>query len=223
MLFSRKSDHASDRNKKYGRLFDGDDGSLMQEIRAGNGDALAVLYDRYQPMVLGIAIRILRDRGEAEDILQAIFLEIFQCAAQFDPDRGKVSTWIMQYAYHRSINRRDYLSARKFYTCLVMDDLTESQQSIFKLYSEPPYECTRFVRQALLLLDERQRRTIEMVHFEGLSLRDVAAQQNESFSSVRHHYYRGLAKLKQHLKSPAQESTGRSSGLPGWEVTRAKA
>jgi RNA polymerase sigma-70 factor (ECF subfamily) len=223
MLYFRKSDHAPDRRAKYGRLTESDDCALMQEVRAGNGDALAVLYDHYQPMVLSIALRILRDRGEAEDILQAIFLEIFQCAAQFDPARGKVNTWIMQYAYHRSINRRDYLSARKFYTCLVMDDLTESQQSVFKLYSEPPHECTRFVHQALLLLDERQRRTIEMVHFEGLSLKDVAAQQNESFSSVRHHYYRGLAKLKQHLKPPSKEGLGGSPSLPRWGVTRAKA
>lgn len=217
------SDPTRNDGPTYLRLTDRDDPALVREVVAGNGDALAVLFDRYQPTVLSIALRILRDRGEAEDVLQAIFLEIFQSAAQFDPARGKFSTWIMQYAYHRSINRRNYLLARQFYTSLVMDELTESQQKMLKLYSEPSHECTRFVRQALLVLDERQRRTIEMVHFEGLSLRDVAAQQNESFSNVRHHYYRGLAKLKQHLKSVAQDVSEKSPRVAGMEVTRVKA
>jgi RNA polymerase sigma-70 factor (ECF subfamily) len=223
MFLSDKSDGKRPHGSKYGELAERDDPALMREVLAGNGDALAVLFDRYQPTVLSIALRILRDRGEAEDVLQAIFLEIFQSAAQFDPARGKFSTWIMQYAYHRSINRRNYLLARQFYTSLVIDELTETQQGLLKLYSEPSHECARFVRQALLSLDERQRRTIEMVHFEGLSLREIAAQQQESFSNVRHHYYRGLAKLKQHLKSIAQDATSGSPRVPGLEVTRAKA
>jgi len=213
MSFADKSGPKPQSGAKYGVIAEHDDVTLMREVFAGNGDALAVLFDRYHAMVLGIALRILRDRGEAEDVLQAIFLEIFQSAAQFDPSRGKFTTWIMQYAYHRSISRRNYLLARQFYKSLVMDELTENQQRLLKLYSEPSHECTQFVRQALLLLDERQRRTIEMVHFEGLSLRDVAVQRNESFSNVRHYYYRGLAKLKQHLKSIGQDVADGSPGV----------
>jgi RNA polymerase sigma-70 factor (ECF subfamily) len=62
-----------------------------------------------------VGFRILRDAGEAEDITQLVFLEIFQAAAQFDPARGNLKGWLLQYAYHRSINRRDYLAKRKFY------------------------------------------------------------------------------------------------------------
>ena len=223
MFHSDKPNLEGCRSAKYGQLSERDDSALMREVLAGNGDALAVLFDRFQGAILSIALRILRDRGEAEDVLQAIFLEIFQSAAQFDPARGKFSTWIMQYAYHRSINRRNYLLARQFYTSLVMDELTETQQGLLKLYSEPSHECTQFVRQALLHLDERQRRTIEMVHFEGLSLRDIAERENETFSNTRHHYYRGLAKLKQHLKSIAEDVTEGSRRVAGLEVTRAKA
>lgn len=223
MSFWNDSDRAPLASKTYEQLLALDDTALMVEVLAENGDALAILFDRYESTVLSIALRILRDRGEAEDVLQAIFLEIFQSAAQFNPGRGKFSTWVMQYAYHRSINRRNYLLVRQFYTSLAMDELTESQQGELKLYSEPSQECTRFVRQALTLLDDRQRRTIEMVHFEGLTLREVAAQRNETFSNVRHHYYRGLAKLKQHLKSVGQDITERSSSVPGMEETRAKA
>ena len=175
--------------------------AIMEQLKAGNGDALAVLYDRYYNAVLGVGLRILRDRGEAEDILQNIFLEVSEKVGQFDPARGTVLVWLMQYAYTRSINRRNYLLVRSFYANVAMGDLSESEQGALRLYSEAPQECVRFVREALALLNENQRRTIEMVHFEGLNLKDVAERTAQSFSNVRHHYYRGMAKLKEHLKS----------------------
>jgi len=178
-----------------------DDLAIMEQLKAGNGDALAVLYDRYYNAVLGVGLRILRDRGEAEDILQNIFLEVSEKVGQFDPARGTVLVWLMQYAYTRSINRRNYLLVRSFYANVAMGDLSESEQGALRLYSEAPQECVRFVREALALLNENQRRTIEMVHFEGLNLKDVAERTAQSFSNVRHHYYRGMAKLKEHLKS----------------------
>jgi len=178
-----------------------DDVGIMSELQGGNGDALAVLYDRYYNAVLGVGLRILRDRGEAEDILQNIFMEISERVGQFDPARGTVLVWLMQYAYTRSINRRNYLLVRRFYANVAMGELSEFEQGALHLYSEAPQECVRFVREALGLLNENQRRTIEMVHFEGLNLKDVAERTSQSFSTVRHHYYRGMAKLKEHLKS----------------------
>jgi RNA polymerase sigma-70 factor (ECF subfamily) len=178
-----------------------DDVGIMSELQGGNGDALAVLYDRYYNAVLGVGLRILRDRGEAEDILQNIFMEIAERVGQFDPTRGTVLVWLMQYAYTRSINRRNYLLVRKFYANVAMEELSEFEQGALRLYSEAPQECVRFVREALGLLNESQRRTIELVHFEGLNLKDVAVRTSQPFSTVRHHYYRGMAKLKEHLKS----------------------
>jgi RNA polymerase sigma-70 factor, ECF subfamily len=178
-----------------------DDVALIRELQAGNDDALAVLYDRYFNAVLGVGLRILRDRGEAEDILQNIFMEIAERVGQFDPARGTVLVWLMQYAYTRSINRRNYLLVRRFYANVAMGELSEFEQGALHLYSEAPQECARFVREALDLLNENQRRTIEMVHFEGLNLKDVAERTRQPFSTVRHHYYRGMAKLKEHLKS----------------------
>src|SRR6202041_2622874 len=92
-----------------------DDVGLLRELQAGNHDALAVLYDRYYNAVLGVGLRILRDRGEAEDILQNIFMEIAERVGQFDPARGTVLVWLIQYAYTRSTNRRNYLLVRRFY------------------------------------------------------------------------------------------------------------
>jgi RNA polymerase sigma-70 factor, ECF subfamily len=190
----------------YARLALLDDAGLMVELCAGNDDALAALYDRYYNAVLGVGLRILRDRGEAEDILQNIFMEIADRAGQYDPARGTVLVWIMQFAYGRSLNRRNYLLVRRFYANVAMGELTEFEQGALRLYSEAPQECARFVREALALLDEHQRRTIEMVHFEGLNLKDVAERREQTFSSVRHHYYRGMAKLRDHLRSVRGDS-----------------
>src|SRR5271157_352900 len=87
----------------------------MKQLQTGCNDALAVLFDRYHRLVLSIALKIVRDPGEAEDVMQAVFLEIFRSAAQFDPAKGSTKVWMLQYAYHRAINRRQHLNARNFY------------------------------------------------------------------------------------------------------------
>src|SRR5215831_5921666 len=97
------------------RMPDLTDEDVMERLRQGHPDALATLFDRFYRLVLKIALRILRDPGEAEDLMQDVFLEIFRKASQFDPAKGSTRTWIVQYAYHRSLSRRQYLAIRKFY------------------------------------------------------------------------------------------------------------
>jgi RNA polymerase sigma factor (sigma-70 family) len=94
---------------------DVNDEQLMAQLQAGQADALTVLFDRYHRLVLGIALKIVRDRGEAEDVLHNVFLEIFRAAVQFDPAKGSTKTWLLQYAYHRSINRRQQLNYFRAY------------------------------------------------------------------------------------------------------------
>src|ERR1039458_9643806 len=67
-------------------------------------------------------ISILHDDGEAEETVQKAFLDIFRAVNQFNPDRGTFKTWLLQYAYHRSINRRQQLQASRFYS---RDELNE--------------------------------------------------------------------------------------------------
>src|ERR1700686_4342490 len=91
------------------------DEDVMEQLRQGHPDALPILFDRFYRLVLKIALRILRDSGEAEDLMQDVFFEVFKKAALFDPAKGSAKTWIVQYAYHRSLNRRQYLAHRNFY------------------------------------------------------------------------------------------------------------
>jgi RNA polymerase sigma-70 factor (ECF subfamily) len=90
------------------------DEEVMKQVRQGNPDALLILFDRFYRLVLKVALRILRDPGEAEDLMQDVFLEIFDKADQFDAAKGSAKTWILQYAYHRSLNRRQYLAPEEF-------------------------------------------------------------------------------------------------------------
>jgi DNA-directed RNA polymerase specialized sigma24 family protein len=83
----------------------------------------SVLFDRYHRLVLSIAPKIVRDPGEAEDVMQSVFPEIFRSVAQFDPAKGTTKVWILQYAYHRAINRRQHLNAREFYDQTNLDEV----------------------------------------------------------------------------------------------------
>src|SRR5262249_41142390 len=107
---------------RYSELLKYSDEQLVRELQAGNADAFAVVFDRYHRLVLVTALRILHDFGEAEDLTQTIFLEIYKTVGRFDPDRGTLKMWVLQFAYNKSISRRNYLSVRQFYKHERIDD-----------------------------------------------------------------------------------------------------
>src|ERR1700722_15435861 len=85
------------------------DEELLARVQKKDYDAVGVLFDRYARLFLGVAYRILADRGEAEDKVQEIFLRLCQKSNTFDPAKGSVRTWMGQFAYRRSFDRRSYL------------------------------------------------------------------------------------------------------------------
>ena len=174
------------------------DDLVMAHLQSGHNDALAVMFDRYQRMVFRIAVKVLHDLGEAEDMLQSIFLELHRVAAQFDPSRGSTKNWIFQFAYHRSLNRKEHLTSRKFYATTEISEV-EVSASIPAIPRLQAAETQRLVRQALNTLKGAQRNVLEMVYFEGLSLQDIAERTQQSLSNVRHHYYRGLRRMRTFL------------------------
>jgi RNA polymerase sigma-70 factor (ECF subfamily) len=188
------------------------DEDLMRHLKAGHNDALAVLFDRYHRLILSVAFRILRDVSEAEDVMQSIFLEIWKAAGQFDASRGTTKVWLLQYAYHRSMNRRQYLSRRGFYDKGQVDD-GESNPAETPLETSRPGqlacpEIYSLVHRGLDSLNHPQRRTLKLAHFEGMSLKEIAQYTGESLGNVRHYYYRGLSRLRALLLG----GNGRRSG-----------
>ena len=180
----------------YDELVPLPDEALMACLREGHCDALAVLFDRYHRLVLSVALRILRDSGEAEDLMQSVFLEILRSAAQFDPAKGTTKVWILQYTYHRSFNRRQYLNLRGIYERPEESVLAGRTSASGYAMSLGVLESARAVRQALGHLNKEQRRILELAFYEGFTMHEIAERTGGSFDSVRHHYYRSLEKLR---------------------------
>src|SRR5260370_42158235 len=116
---------AIDQSSLLGRsqLRDLSDEDVMQEVAFGNGDALAVLLERHKRLIYSIAVKIVKDEAEAEDVVQIVFLDIFRKAALFDPLKGSLKVWLMRYAYTRSINGRYRLQRRHFYSRLDLEEV----------------------------------------------------------------------------------------------------
>jgi RNA polymerase sigma-70 factor (ECF subfamily) len=162
------------------------DGELMAHLQGGRNDALAILFDRYHRLVLSIALKIVCDPGEAE----------------FDPAKGTTKVWILQYAYHRAMNRRQHLNARSFYNQTnletVENRLPETASTLGRLTQ---IELKHLLRQGLATLNGAQKRVIELVSSDGLSMKEIADKTGDSVLNVRHHYYRGLQKLRSFVAS----------------------
>ncbi len=197
----------------YAELLDLSDERVMQELQAGNTDAFAVVFKRYHRLVHVIALHTLRDAGEAEDVTQAVFLEVYRKAGQFDSARGTLKVWLLQYAYSRSMNRRNYLLVRQFHNQRELNTI-EEEESLWSPARLPLQETERLTSEVLSALPDAQRQTIEMFFFEGLTLKEIADRRNETFSNVRHHYYRGLDRLRSFLENGVQREDPRRSAVP---------
>lgn len=173
------------------------DEALLAALRNKDRDALAELFRRYSRLVFSIGLRILRDTGEAEEIVQEVFLFLYQRAELFDERKGAARAWMIQIAYHRSLDRREYLSRRNFYfgteTAALADTLIGEVDVERDLASKLKREQ---LKEAFQNLSDRQSLTLELFFFGELDFRDIAARLDESLENIRHYYYRGLEKLR---------------------------
>jgi RNA polymerase sigma-70 factor (ECF subfamily) len=179
-----------------------EDEILVTQLHTGHMDALRVLFERYFRLVFNTAGRILRNREEAEDLVQDVFMEIQRKGGLYDPQRGSVKTWILQYAYHRSFTRRKYLALRGFYDASITAHPAEVRRSCKPNQLEPMENVERreLLQRALQGLNQRERQIIQLIAFDGLTAREASVQMQKPYANVRTHYYRSLKKLKQILE-----------------------
>jgi RNA polymerase sigma-70 factor, ECF subfamily len=182
------------------------DAELVELLVAGNHDAMGAIFDRYYRAVMCVALRIVRDPGEAEDVAQVAFTDFYRNAKLFDAQKGNLRTWLLQYAYGRSLNRLAGLKSRRHFDHVEYDNVEASALAAgagehFGLTSQ---EAQVFVGQALNRLKEKQRRAIELVCLCGLSIAEVAAMTGESVGNVQHHYYRGVERLRREFSQKRQ-------------------
>lgn len=173
------------------------DEELMERLRAQDSEALDHLFRRYGRLVMGIALRTLRDHGEAEDTVQETFLYIYRRAVLFDAQKGTAKAWIVQVAFHRSLDKKSYLARRGFYLGTEIDSTDDTLLGNTDLDREVEGRLNRAkLEEAFAELPQEQRRTLELFFFEGMDMREIAGKLSASVGNVRHYYYRGLERLR---------------------------
>ncbi len=176
------------------------DEALVEHLQSGRADALTVLFERHSPLLFAIARRILRNRAEAEDAVQQIFLDIFRSIQQFDPNKGEFKTWLLMFGYQRILNCRRRLVSHRFFDTNSFDELLpELPACSERPVGYSPAEASVLVEQVLSHLQPRQRRTIELIYYEGLTAAEVSLRTGETVRVVRHNLYRGLERLRKAL------------------------
>ena len=177
------------------------DRSLMARVEARDADALAELYDRHAGRLLGLARRILGDGGEAEEVLQEVFLFAWRSASSFDPGRGQVLTWLLIATRSRSIDR---LRARRPASRPEIRSLEEIAEGpagpddIEAASSGKQWET--ICRAAVGQLPADQRRALELAYFEGLTHQEIAARTSTPLGTVKTRVRLGLMKLRERMR-----------------------
>jgi RNA polymerase sigma-70 factor (ECF subfamily) len=177
-----------------------DDECVMQAVRLGQTNALGILFERYYRLVFWVGLRILHNADDAQELVQEVFLYIHQRPAVFDAGKGQFRPWLVQVAYSRAFNRAEYLKARDFVDYTDIQELLKSFKSLQVGQQQEAMCLRRAILDALRELTELQRATLEMFLFEGLTLREISQELNETLANTRHYYYRGLDKLRSTLK-----------------------
>ena len=173
------------------------DGALAVAIGRYQQDALAEAYRRHAGAVFGLARRLLTDRARAEDIVQEVFVRLWNEPDRFDPERGTLRSFLLANAHGRSVDLIRSESARR------RREERESLQT-----ADAGYDISRevwdlalagHVRDAMKVLHEGERAAIELAYFGGLTYREVAEELGHAEGTVKSRIRSGLKKLRAEL------------------------
>jgi RNA polymerase sigma-70 factor (ECF subfamily) len=175
---------------------------LLGQICLGDHESLGALFQRHARRTRSVALRILRDTAEAEDLVQDLFLFIQRKCGIFDSSKSSATSWIIQMAYHRAIERRRYLTTRHFYSRADTEDVRSQMVGVPTTESDYSPEAVlgrNGLEKLFRALSDDQRETLRLYFFEGFTIAEIAAKRGQPHGNVRHHYYRGLSKLREQM------------------------
>jgi RNA polymerase sigma-70 factor (ECF subfamily) len=192
------------------------DEELLERIQQREEGALLALFRRYHSLVFSIGCRILRDPGEAEDLVQEVFLRLHSRENTFDASKGSARTWLVQMVYRRAFDRRAYLNRRQFYNGTDEGACANAVSGAKSLETDVVERLTaQQLRAAFGELSENQRETLELFFFDGLKLAEIAERTGEDIRNVRHHYYRGLERLRQLAREMTKDESNQEGDRKG--------
>ncbi|MUL36138.1 sigma-70 family RNA polymerase sigma factor [Gloeocapsopsis dulcis] len=172
------------------------DVELYLALQAGQDVALGILYDRNAGLVYGIALKILGNPQEAEDLTQDVFLNLIQ-ASSYEPSRGSLRTFLAILTRSRAIDRvRSRSKAREFFGQW-RDQAQHVTDSLFEQVFRS--EQSQEVQAALSQLSDSQQQILQMAYYDGLSQSEIAKRLEIPLGTVKARARRGLLKLRQTL------------------------
>jgi RNA polymerase sigma-70 factor (ECF subfamily) len=169
--------------------------------RTGEGDrrSFEALYQRYSGVLFSTAYRVLNDETAAEDVLQDVFVQIWEKAPLYDSSRGKPLTWAVTMTRNKAIDRLRSQQRRN----RLRDEL-ESEAALFEEFSDRSsldevqvIESGALIRRAVQQLSKEQRQAIELAFFSGMSQSEIAEVIGEPLGTVKARIRRGMMKLKE--------------------------
>jgi len=179
------------------------DEDLLASIAHGDQHALTLLFQRYSRLVRIVSLRILRDEAEADDLMQDLFLFIYREAGVYDTSKSSARSWVVQMTYRKAISRRRYLTARGHYKNAELDCCVPG----FAGAATPAYDSSiealfgrEGLKRAMGELTAEQHETLRLHFYEGYTLGEIGKKLGQSLGNVRHHYYRGLEKLRKQVR-----------------------
>ncbi|HZQ54007.1 MAG TPA: sigma-70 family RNA polymerase sigma factor [Bryobacteraceae bacterium] len=169
----------------------------LHEIQKGNPDALARLYDTSAPLLFTLALRILGNAADAEEVLLDTFEQVWRTARTFDPARGGVWQWLVLLTRSRALDRLRSLAGRRF-----REHSNVSNQPEISSPAPLPEEAIaasqqqRRVRQALSALPPEQRKALEMAYFSGLTHTEIASALGVPLGTIKTRIRMAMDKLR---------------------------
>ena len=181
------------------------DAALVGRVGTQDPRALAELYDRFSSLLLALARRILHDESEAEEILQEVFLQVWNQAGRYDRARSSVSTWLVLITRSRAIDR---LRSRQ-----VKDRTLQGlQQEKRQLHTSPEGPSSvlldqrrQRLRREMQKLPDEQRRVLELAFFEGMTQSEIAASTGIPLGTVKTRTLLAMKKLRNALREDLRE------------------
>jgi RNA polymerase sigma-70 factor (ECF subfamily) len=179
------------------------DHACVERMAGGSSEALAELYDRHARPVYSLALRVLQDQGDAEDIVQEVFSQAWRQSSRYDRSRGNVGAWLLTLARSRAIDRLRSRRARPDHSAeerTLVEFADRTTPADLQLVSAE--QVTR-VRAALDALPMLQRVAIELAYYEGLTHTEIAARLEQPLGTVKTRIRLALIRLRESLTGTA--------------------
>jgi len=176
---------------------------LVERVAGGDQDALAELYDRFQALTFGMAVRITGDRTVAQDVVQETFIGLWRASGRFSADRATARTWIVAICHHRAV---DAVRRRRPVAPLPDPELPAPQQLVTPdVWPEVSRGLdAEVVRRALAGLPESQREAIELAYFSGLTQHEIAERTQVPLGTVKGRVRLALVGLRRALSAASE-------------------